>query len=197
MNTKTLKDLFLTELADIYDAEKRMSKAHPKMVETATCPDLKHAIEHHQKETLGHVAKVEQVFQCFDLLPKGQTCEATKGLLEECDEIKAEFKNSPAINAALIAVAQKVEHYEMASYGCLHAWATLLGNTKAARILAGILAEEKAANDGLTKLAVTKCNKEALGVASAPAKPDASKGASDRKVPKATGKEPLVAAGVR
>jgi ferritin-like metal-binding protein YciE len=197
MNTKTLKDLFLTELADIYDAEKRMSKALPKMAEAATCSDLKHAIEHHQKETLNHVGKVEQVFQCFDLLPKGQTCEATKGLLEECDEIKAEFKNSPAINAALIAVAQEVEHYEMASYGCLHAWATVLGNPKAAGILAGILGEEKAANEGLTKLAVSKSNKEALGVASPAVKSEASKGPPERKTPKVTGKEPLVAAGVR
>ncbi len=162
MNTKTLQELFLSELADMYDAEKRIVKALPKMAKAATCTDLKGAIERHLQETLGHVTKLEQVFQCFDMGAKGKTCEATKGLLEEGDEIAADFKGSPAINAAIIAAAQKVEHYEMASYGCLHEWAGLLGNKKAASLLEKILDEEKAANEGLTKLAVAKSNPEAL-----------------------------------
>ena len=162
MNTKTLKDLFLDELADMYDAEKRIVKALPKMAKAATCTDLKGAIENHLKETEGHVKKLELVFQAFGEKAAGKTCEATKGLLEEGDEIAAEFKDSPAINAALISAAQKVEHYEMASYGCLHEWAGLLGNPKAAEILEEILDEEKAANEGLTKLAVAKSNEEAL-----------------------------------
>ena len=94
---------------------------------------------------------------------KGKTCEATVGLLAEGDEIAADFKGSPAINAAIIAAAQKVEHYEMASYGCLHEWAGLLGNHKAAAILERILGEEKAAKDSLTKLARASSNEEALG----------------------------------
>jgi ferritin-like metal-binding protein YciE len=160
---KTLKDLFLNELADMYDAERRIVKALPKMAKAATCDDLKAAIQSHLKETEGHVKKLEQVFHCFDEKAKGQTCEATVGLLEEGDEIAGEFKGSPAINAALISAAQKVEHYEMASYGCLHEWARLLANEQAAGLLQQILDEEKAANEALTELARASSNDEALG----------------------------------
>jgi ferritin-like metal-binding protein YciE len=162
-NMKTLKDLFLTELADMYDAERRIVKALPKMAKAATCDELKAAIESHLKETEGHVKKLEQVFECFAVKAKGQTCEATVGLLAEGDEIAAEFKGSPAINAGLISAAQKVEHYEMASYGCLHEWAGLLGNPEAAALLQEILDEEKAANESLTDLARAGKNQEALG----------------------------------
>src|ERR1035438_6380289 len=92
---KTLKDLFLDELADMYDAERRIVKALPKMAKAATCPDLKAAIQAHLKETEGHVTKLEEVFQSFDQKVKSKTCEATVGLLEEGDEIAAEFKGSP------------------------------------------------------------------------------------------------------
>ncbi|HEX7561757.1 MAG TPA: ferritin-like domain-containing protein [Bradyrhizobium sp.] len=160
---KTLKDLFLDELADMYDAEKRIVKALPKMAKAATCEDLKAAILSHLKETEGHVTKLEQVFQAFDEKARGKTCEATVGLLKEGDEIAAEFKGSPAINAALVSAAQKVEHYEMASYGCLHEWAGLLDNEEAAGILQQILDEEKAANESLTELARESCNQQALG----------------------------------
>jgi ferritin-like metal-binding protein YciE len=160
---KALKDLFLDELADMYDAERRIVKALPKMAKAATCDDLKGAIQSHLKETEGHVKKLEQVFLSFDQKAKGQTCEATVGLLEEGDEIAADFKGSPAINAALISAAQKVEHYEMASYGCLHEWAGLLGNQEAAGLLQEILDEEKAANETLTELARASSNNEALG----------------------------------
>jgi ferritin-like metal-binding protein YciE len=163
MKTKTLKDLFLDELADMYDAEKRIVKALPKLAKAATCTELKAALEKHLQETQGHVTKLEQVFQCFDLPAKGKTCEATKGLLEEGDEIAADFKGTPAINAAIVSAAQKVEHYEMASYGCLHEWAELLGNQQAAALLETILNEEKAANEGLTELAIETCNPEAMG----------------------------------
>ena len=159
---KTLKDLFLDELADMYDAERRIVKALPKMAKAATCPDLKAAIQAHLKETEGHVTKLEEVFQSFDQKVKSKTCEATVGLLEEGDEIAAEFKGSPAINAALISAAQKVEHYEMTSYGCLHEWAGILGNEEAAGLLQEILGEEKAANEKLTKLARASSNEEAL-----------------------------------
>ena len=160
---KTLKDLFLNELADMYDAERRIVKALPKMARAATCDELKGAIQSHLKESEGHVKKLEQVFQSFGMKAKGQTCEATVGLLEEGDEIAAEFKGSPAINAALISAAQKVEHYEMASYGCLHEWAGLLGNREASGLLKQILEEESDANESLTKLARASSNEEALG----------------------------------
>src|ERR1035441_8066245 len=128
---KTLKELFLGELADMYDAERRIVKALPKVAKAATCSHLQKAILAHLAETKGHVMKLEQVFECFNQKAKGKTCKATVGLLEEGDEIAADFKGSPAINAALISAAQKVEHYEMASYGCLHEWAGLLGKKKA------------------------------------------------------------------
>lgn len=160
---KNLKTLFLAELADIYDAEKRIAKARPKMAKAATCPDLKRALAGHLEETHGHAEKLEEVFTCFGLKAKGVTCEATVGLLKEGAESAAEFKDSPAINAALVAAAQKVEHYEMATYGCLHEWAGLLGSPKAASLLKEILDEEKEANQRLNELAHTKCNAEALG----------------------------------
>ncbi len=160
---QTLKTLFLAELADIYDAEKRIVKALPNMAKAATCKDLKAAFLGHLEETKGHVTKIEAVFACFDLKAKGETCEATVGLLEEGEAIAEEFKDSPAINAALIAAAQKVEHYEMATYGCLHEWAEVLGNKKAAGILKEILKEENKANLALNELAHTKSNAEANG----------------------------------
>ena len=163
---KTLKDLFLNELADMYDAERRIVKALPKLAKAATSPDLKAAFQNHLEETEGQVTKLERVFQAFDQMAKGKTCEATVGLLKEGDEIATDFKGSEAINAALISAAQKVEHYEIASYGCLHEWAGLLGNQEAARILEQILGEEKAANEKLTELARAGSNEEALGESS-------------------------------
>ena len=160
---KTLKELFLDELADIYDAEHQLVKALPKMAKAATCTHLQKAILSHLEETKGHVKKVEQVFECFGVRARASTCEATMGLLEEADEVASDFDGSPAINAALIAAAQKVEHYEMASYGCLHEWAGVLGNQDAADILEEILNDEKAANGSLTDLARERSNDEALG----------------------------------
>ncbi len=159
---KTLKDLFLDELADMYDAEQRIVRALPKMAKAATCTHLQAAIQSHLKETEGHVTKLEKVFKAFDEKAKAKKCEATVGLLEEGDEIAADFKGSPAINAALISAAQKVEHYEIASYGCLHEWAGLLGNQEAAGLLESILGEEKSANEALTELARSSSNSEAL-----------------------------------
>lgn len=160
---KTLKDLFLDELADMYDAERRIIKALPRMAKAATYPDLRKAIQSHLKETEGHARKLEQVFQSFGKKAKGKTCEATVGLLKEADEIAAEFKGSPALNAALIAAAQKVEHYEIASYGCLHEWAEVLGNQKAAGLLKQILDQEKDVNESLNELAHDALNQAALG----------------------------------
>ena len=160
---KTLKDLFLDEVGDMYDAERRIVKALPKLVKAATCEKLKAALQAHLKETEGHVTKLEQVFQSLDQKAKGKTCKTTVSLLEEGGDMAAEFKGSPAINAALISAAQKVEHHEIASYGALHEWAKLLGNSKAADLLEEILGEEKAANATLTKLALKSSDKEALG----------------------------------
>ena len=160
---KTLKDLFLDELGDIYDAERRTAKAMPRMAKAATCDDLKGVLLSHFEETEAHVVKLEEVFDCFDVKPRARTCGATIGLLEEGDELMEDYKGSPAINAALISLAQKIEHHEMAHYGCLREWAALLDNKEAADLLQEILDEEKAANDALTDLARESGNKEALG----------------------------------
>jgi ferritin-like metal-binding protein YciE len=162
-NSKPLHDLFMSQLADMYDAEQRIVKALPKMAEAATCNHLKDALLFHMKETEGHVTKLEQVFEMFGEKPKGQKCPATVGLLAEGAEIAAKFEGSPAINAALISAAQKVEHYETATYGCLYEWAQLLGQVEAATLLEEILDEEKAANESLTELAETRSNAEAIG----------------------------------
>jgi ferritin-like metal-binding protein YciE len=133
------------------------------MAKAATCDKLKKAILAHLKETEGHVKKLEEVFQSFDEKAKGTTCKVTVGLLEEGDELAADFKGSPAINAALISAGQRIEHHEMASYGCLHEWAGLLGNQEAASLLQEILDDERAANETLIELARTSANREALG----------------------------------
>jgi ferritin-like metal-binding protein YciE len=158
---KTLEDLFLDSLADIYYAENQLVKALPKMAKAATDEKLRAAFEAHLTETEGHVQKVEAVFEAFDKTPKSKKCQAILGLIKEADEIASENKKSPTINAALIFAGQKVEHYEIASYGGLRDWAKLLGNENAAGIIEEILQEEKAADDKLTELAEERCNESA------------------------------------
>jgi ferritin-like metal-binding protein YciE len=150
---ENLKDLFLDELADMYDAENRISKALPKMAKAATSSELKNALLKHQKETLGQIENLKRVFAAFDKKAKGKECKATVGLLEEGDEIVEDNKGEPTLNAGIISACQKVEHYEIASYGCLIEWARLLGNEQAVSLLAEILDEEKNANETLTELA--------------------------------------------
>ena len=156
-----LKDLFLDELADMYDAENRISKALPKMAKAATSQELKQGLLKHQKETLGHIQKVKQVFAAFDEKAKGKECKATVGLLEEGDEIVGDNEDEPTLNAGIISACQKVEHYEIASYGCLIEWAKLLDNDEAVNLLEEILEEEKAANETLTE-AAENANQEAM-----------------------------------
>jgi len=159
---KTLNELFVHQLEDMYDAEQQIIKALPKMAKAATCSELKKVFLTHLKESEGHLTMLEQVFKQFDEKARGKTCKAASGLLKEGAEIAKEFEGSSAINAALIAAAQKIEHYEIATYGCLHEWAELLGNKKAAGILQEILDEEKDANEILTGLAREGKNDEAL-----------------------------------
>ena len=158
---KTLRDLFLEELSDMYDSEQRIVKALPKMIETATCEDLQSALQDHLEETEGQVEKLERVFEAFGEKAKGTKCPAMVGILDEGHDLVSENKKSPAINAAIICAGQKVEHYEIATYGCLHAWAILLNQPEAADILEEILDEEKTADRTLNELAASK-NEEAL-----------------------------------
>jgi ferritin-like metal-binding protein YciE len=164
---KTLKDLFLNELADMYDAEHQIQRALPKLVEAATCEKLKKVLLSHQKESDGQIKHLDEVFESAGAKPHGKACDATVGILKETHDLAAHFKGSPVLNAALVNAAQKIEHYEIAAYGGLHEWAVLLGNKKGAELLKSILAEEKAANDALTALARSTCNPEALSVGAA------------------------------
>jgi ferritin-like metal-binding protein YciE len=157
----TLKDLFLAELEDMYDAEHRITKALPKMIEAATCNELKSALQKHLKETEGQIQKLDEVFKAFGAKPQAAKCPAMIGILQEGEEIVAKNKKSTTINAAIISAAQKVEHYEIASYGTLRSWAGILGNSEAANLLEEIEDEEKQADDTLNELAESK-NEEAL-----------------------------------
>jgi ferritin-like metal-binding protein YciE len=159
---RTLKDLFFDELADRYDGEKRLVIAMPKMIKISTSARLRKLIEGHLMETERHVTKLEKVFKLFGEKPCLNKCEATIGMLAEGAEVASDNKGSVVINAAVISVAQKIEHYEIASYGCLREWAMLLGNKPAAALLKEILGEEKAANQALIELARSSCNNEAL-----------------------------------
>jgi ferritin-like metal-binding protein YciE len=158
-----LNALFFDLLADRYDAEKRLVLAMPAMAKTSTSRDFHQLIQRHFRETIAHTKKLEMVFKSFGAEVKAGKCEATIGLLKECDEMAAEYKGSPALNAALISCAQKIEHFEIASYGCLAEWAAVLGNKEASSLLREILSEEKAADQALTFLARFSANDEAIG----------------------------------
>jgi len=154
--TNTLRETFLDELADIYDAEKQLIKALPKVAGAAEHEELKSGIQQHLEETEEHVARLNQVFEIFGEDVKGKKCKAMKGLLEEGEErIEDE-----AGDAALIAAAQKVEHYEIASYGSLVSWARLMSEEDAADLLEETLDEEKATDEKLTNLAESVINVE-------------------------------------
>jgi ferritin-like metal-binding protein YciE len=158
-----LNTLFLDLLADRYDAEKRLILAMPAMAKASACKDFRALIQRHFRETIAHTRKLETIFELFGAEARGKTCEATIGLLKESDAIATEYKGSPALNAAFIACAQKMEHYEIAAYGCLAEWAAVLGNKKASGLLREILAEKKAADQALSYLARSTANDEALG----------------------------------
>ena len=162
---QSLKQLFLDELADMYDSEHRLILALPRMVHTATHPELQTSLQNHLGDTEQQLGRLEQVFQSFGEIAQGKRCEAIVGLTKEADEIAAKNKGFPTINAALISAAQKIEHYEIASYGCLVEWASQLGNDEATALLQQILDEEKAADETLTELARQSCKESAQDAA--------------------------------
>ncbi len=158
---KQLDDLFEDTLKDIYYAEKKILTALPKMAKAAQSPDLKAAFEKHERETEGQVERLEKVFGLLDQSPKGKKCEAIEGLVKEGQEGIKEFKGSPALDAALLATAQAVEHYEIARYGTLIAWANRLEMPQAAKLLQQTLDQEKKTDEALTELAEAAINPEA------------------------------------
>lgn len=162
MEINSLQELLVDELRDIYHAEGQLVKALPKMAKKASDGDLKSAFETHLQETQGHVQRLEQVFEKLGQKAKGKPCEAMKGILEEGKEIMGEDMDEEAMDAALIAAAQKVEHYEIASYGTVRTWANVLGEKEVVRLLQQTLDEEGKTDKLLTKLAESKINVEAV-----------------------------------
>lgn len=153
MKMEDLSDLFHDELKDIYDAEHQLVKALPKMAKAATSPKLKAAFEKHLEQTEEHINRLDKVFEIIDKKPSRKTCKAMKGLIEEGEEVLKEKMDEEVRDAALIASAQRVEHYEMAGYGCLRTWAKLMGHADAQKILQTTLDEEGETDHLLTKLA--------------------------------------------
>ncbi len=158
---KDLRELFHDTLKDIYFAEKKILSALPKMAKAAQAEDLKEAFEKHEEETQGQVERLEKVFEEIDEAPRGKTCDAIMGIIEEGQEVMKEYKGMPALDAGLLAAAQAVEHYEISRYGSLKTWATELGLAGAARLLEQTLAEEKKTDATLSKLAESHVNKHA------------------------------------
>ena len=163
--TSTLHDAFIDELRDCYDAEKQLIKALPKMAKSATSPDLREALESHLQETQGHVERIEQIFGALDEKVRGKRCEGIAGIIEEGKAIMEEDFDENTMDAALIAAGQRAEHYEMAAYGTLIAWARAMGHTDVVNLLQDTLEEEKAADEKLTELAEGGINQEAADAA--------------------------------
>ena len=158
---KTLDDLFLDTLKDIYYAEKQILKTLPKMAKAATAPELKAGFEQHLEETEGHIERLEQVFELIGKPARGKTCDAILGIIEEGKSIIDEFKNASALDAGLVSSAQAVEHYEIARYGTLKTWAQQLGLTNSVSLLDATLREEIATDKKLTQVAESNVNRKA------------------------------------
>jgi ferritin-like metal-binding protein YciE len=158
---KILHDLFHDTLKDIYFAEKKILGALPKMAKAAQSPQLKAAFEKHETETEKQVERLEQVFEEIDETPRGKTCDAIMGIIDEGQEVLKEYKGMPALDAGLLAAAQAVEHYEISRYGTLRTWASELGLSQSVKLLDATLAEEKKTDEALTKLAQTNVNQHA------------------------------------
>jgi len=156
-----LHDAFLDELRDAYDGEKQLTKALAKLAKAATNPDLKAAFEQHLEETESQIERLDQVFASLDERPRGKHCEGIAGIVEEGKSIMGEDFDGATMDACLIAAGQRAEHYEMAAYGTLVAWAKAMGHEEATGILQEILDEEKAADEKLTELAEGGINSEA------------------------------------
>lgn len=158
---ESMDDLFVHQLKDIYYAEKRIVGALPEMIQKASAPQLKQAFESHLAETKNHVKRVEQVFQMHGATPESVDCPAIDGILEEAEEVAGEVADKQVMDAALIAAAQAVEHYEMTRYGTLIAWAKTLGRDDCANVLKANLSEEEAADKKLTQIAESGVNRKA------------------------------------
>jgi ferritin-like metal-binding protein YciE len=165
MSKEALKDLLIEELQDAYSSETQILEALPAMADAASSPQLKQAFQTHLQETDGQVKRLEQIFQILQADPAGNTCEATQGLIEEAEEIIDQGLSPEVLDVALIMAAQKVEHYEIASYGSLRTLAETCGMTDVAKLLDETLSEEKATDEKLTQLAEGEVNQRAFKAA--------------------------------
>lgn len=161
MAVKTMEDLFLETLKDIYYAEKQILKSLPQMVKKAGSSELKKALETHRMETEGQIDRLERVFEEFDATPRGKKCLAIEGILAEAKEHMDDIDDPEVLDAGMIGSAQAVEHYEITRYGTLVAWAKRLGNDKAIDLLEANLQEEKNADQLLSEIAETSVNQAA------------------------------------
>jgi ferritin-like metal-binding protein YciE len=161
MSVKTIDELLLDELKDLYSAEKQLTKALPKMARAAASQDLKTAFESHLEETQGHVERLDKIFETLGKSPRGKTCHGMQGLVEEGSEMISELDKGAVRDAGLISAAQRVEHYEMAGYGSVREFASLLGQNEIASLLEQTLGEEKAADEKLTGIS-KKVNPQAM-----------------------------------
>ena len=162
MKSKDLDALFLEALKDIYYAERRILRALPKMMRAAQSEELKKAFQTHREETEVHKERLDQVFEMLGKRPQGKTCPAIDGIIEEGEEVMDTFKGAPALDAGLVAAAQAVEHYEIARYGTLCAWAKVLGMQDAVNLLTQTLEEEKRTDELLNQLAEGEINQMAV-----------------------------------
>jgi ferritin-like metal-binding protein YciE len=165
-DTGTLHDAFIDELRDTYDAERQLTKALPKLAKAATSPQLREAFETHLEETQGQIQRLEQVFETLDEKAGGKHCDGIAGIIEEGKSVMEEDFDDATMDACLIASGQRAEHYEMAAYGTLVAWARAMGHTAAADLLKETLDEEKAADEKLSALAEGGINQSAANVGS-------------------------------
>jgi len=163
----TLHDAFIDELRDSYDGEKQLTKALAKLAKAATSPPLREAFEAHLEETQGQIERLEQVFELLEEKARGKHCDGIAGIVEEGKSIMEEDFDETTMDACLIAAGQRAEHYEMAAYGTLVAWANAMGHTEAAKLLQQTLDEEKAADKKLSGLAQGGINQGAVGAADA------------------------------
>ena len=162
MELETLKDLYIHELKDLYSAEKQLIRALPKMAKAASSEELQAAFEEHLEQTKEHVARLEKVLSAHDATTRGPKCKGMEGLVEEGEELIEEDPDEEVLDAGLIAAAQKVEHYEIASYGCARTYAELIGDREGARILQTTLNEEGETDKKLTALAKSTINVAAM-----------------------------------
>lgn len=158
---KTMDDLFVHTLRDIYYAEKQITKALPEMIEKTSNPQLKQGFQTHLRETEGHVKRLDQVFELIGKKAQGVDCPAIDGIIKEANEVAGEVADKSVLDAALIAAAQAVEHYEMTRYGTLIAWAKQLGHNNVVTLLNQTLDEEKATDKKLTSMAEAQVNRKA------------------------------------